>query len=85
MDTDFHKIYSIDSSEQLTEDDEIIIGDKCWIGCSTLILKGALLPNNTILAAYSIVANNKKSSIVSNSILGGSPLKVLKENVFWTK
>lgn len=85
MDTDFHKIYSLESREQLNKNEEIIIGDKCWIGCRSLILKGALLPDNTVLAANSLVTNNKKSKMPSNSILGGTPLKVLKEGVFWTK
>lgn len=85
MDTDFHKIYSLESREQLNKNEEIIIGDKCWIGCRSLILKGALLPDNTILAANSLVTNNKKSKTPSNSIIGGTPLKVLKEGVFWTK
>lgn len=85
MDTDFHKIYSLESNEQLNKNEEIFIGDKCWIGCRSLILKGSLLPSNTILAANSLVTTNKNSKMASNSILGGMPLKALKEGVFWTK
>ena len=58
MDTDFHKIYTNNNEYQINQDSEIIIGDKCWIGCRSLILKGVTIPNNAIIAANSTVVNS---------------------------
>lgn len=85
MDTDFHEIHSIKAGNQINIDKEIAIGDNCWIGCRSLILKGAILPNNTIVAANSLIGNSKNLQISVNSIIGGIPAKVLKENVLWKK
>lgn len=85
MDTDFHKIYSLDSIEQVNNDEEIIVGDKCWIGCRSLILKGASLPSNTIVAANSVVTANKNSKMISHTIFGGNPAKTIRERVSWSK
>ena len=85
MDTDFHKIYSIETNRQINADKKIIIGDNCWIGCRSLILKGAILSKNTIVAANSLVGNSEISQMSTNSIVGGIPARILKENVFWKK
>jgi len=85
MDTDFHKIHSVETANQINIDKKIAIGDNCWIGCRSLILKGAILPNNTIVAANSLIGNSEIPQISMNSIVGGIPAKVLKENVFWKK
>lgn len=85
MDTDFHNIYSNEIGNQINIDKKITIGDNCWIGCRCLILKGAILAKSTILAANSLITNSKFPQISSDSIIGGIPAKVLKENVFWER
>ncbi len=83
MDTDFHRIYSYSLDNQINKDKEILIGDKCWIGCRSLILKGAILAENTIVAANSCVGKHEIVNLNSNCIIGGNPSRILKENVFW--
>jgi acetyltransferase-like isoleucine patch superfamily enzyme len=85
MDTDFHKIYSIETGNQINMNKKITIGDNCWIGCRSLILKGAILPVNTIIAANSLLGNSEIPHISANAVIGGIPAKVLKQNVFWKK
>ena len=36
----------------------VIIGNKCWIGEAVRIQKGAIIPDNTIVGAGSIVTKN---------------------------
>jgi len=77
LDTDFHKIY--DSSGMIiNEDGEIIIGKNVWICSGVTVLKGTIIPDNSIIAANSTVSKKlvKESSLyVSNEIK--------KENIHW--
>uniref|UniRef100_UPI0039EB3104 acyltransferase n=1 Tax=Clostridium perfringens TaxID=1502 RepID=UPI0039EB3104 len=54
MDTDFHKIKNF-NGEVINQNKDIIIGKCVWIGCRCLILKGSKLPNNSVIAAGSII------------------------------
>lgn len=63
------------------EPQDVIIGEHCWIGTRTIILKGAELPNNTIVGANSLI--NKKFT-EENTLIAGSPAKVIKKNVYWS-
>ena len=79
MDTDFHKIYN-EAGKQINSNRQIRIGNKNWIGCRSLILKGATTPNNCIVAANSTVTH---SSMLENTILAGSPAEVIREHISW--
>ncbi|RYF20682.1 MAG: acyltransferase [Flavobacteriales bacterium] len=81
MNSDFHKIYNNDMN-LINPPDDITIGDNVWIGCRCLVLKGAEIANNNIIAAGSIV--NKGSRMDSeNTIYGGHPIKELRSGVSW--
>jgi acetyltransferase-like isoleucine patch superfamily enzyme len=80
MDTDFHKIK--DKSEKiLNPPTPIIIGNKVWIGCRCLILKGAVIPNNSVIGANSIVNKHLEKE---NAVYGGQTVRLLKEEITWT-
>lgn len=83
MDTDFHKIYSKSLNHQINKDMKISIGNNCWIGCRSLLLKGIVLPDYTIVAANSHIIKSDNFNLISNCIVGGSPTKIIKEDVFW--
>jgi acetyltransferase-like isoleucine patch superfamily enzyme len=55
----------------------IIIEDNVWIGQYSRILKGVRIGENSIVASNSVVTHN----VPSNSIVGGNPAKVIKENI----
>lgn len=80
MDTDFHKIMK--DNIHVNEDGDIIVGDSCWIGCKSLILKGAIIPNNTVIGAGSIVT---KSLSASNAVYYGNPIALKQENIEWQR
>ncbi|MCX6204963.1 MAG: acyltransferase [Bacteroidetes bacterium] len=79
MDTDLHSIKNADA-EILNPDAEIIIGNSVWIGCRSLILKGAVIPDGSVIAANSFV--NKKLS-GPNQLFGKQPLSSIAQNIFW--
>lgn len=85
-DTDFHPVDSKERHRQMSGEPfsfdsvkkkEIIIGDNSWIGWGCIILKGAHIGNNCIVAAGSVVLGK---DYPDNSIIAGNPAKVVKIN-----
>ena len=80
MDTDFHKVK--DKSENIINPSApIVIGNKVWIGCRCLILKGTTIPDNCVIGANSLV--NKRLE-KENTLYGGQPAKLLKDEITWS-
>lgn len=81
FDTDFHRLTSlIDKKLFKTCSKQVSIGNSCWIGFGSTILKGSVLGNKSILAAKSCLTRDFKNSV--NTVIGGNPCIILKENVF---
>jgi acetyltransferase-like isoleucine patch superfamily enzyme len=80
MDTDFHKIYNNKTGGQINKDEAVVIGDRVWIGCRSVLLKGTQIPNDSVIAAASLMT---KSFIREGCILGGNPGEILKEAIWW--
>ena len=77
-DTDFHKIYH--NGELSNPDRPITIGDNVWISSNVTILGGTSIGKGSVVAACSLV---NKAFNAENVLLGGSPAKILKENISW--
>lgn len=58
----------------------IMIGDKVWIASYAIVSKGAVIGNKCVVAQRSVVTNAFEKDGV---LLGGTPAKVIKENVDW--
>ena len=83
MDTDFHKIYSMNASVEnnlVNPEKDIVIGNHVWIGCRSTILKGAVIPDNCVIAAGVTVVRKYEEQ---NSIYAGN--KILKTHISWQK
>lgn len=57
----------------------VVIGDHVWIGQRAVILKGVNIGDNAIVAAGAVVTRD----VPANTIVGGVPAKVIRENVIW--
>lgn len=79
MDTDFHKLKD-ETGIVINKPKPIIIGDKVWIGCRCLILKGSVIPNNCVIGADSIISRELEKE---NCLYVGNPCKMVKENISW--
>lgn len=55
---------------------KIVIGNNVWIGANVVILPGVVIPNNTVVAAGSVVT---KKFVDEYTLIAGNPAKVLKE------
>lgn len=53
---------------------EIIIGNNCWLGAGSIILKDVHIGNNVVVAAGSVVTKD----IPSGSVVAGVPAKIVK-------
>lgn len=80
-----HDVTIMDSDAHIIKNQEnditkpVIIGDNVWIGTRAIILKGVKIGNGAIVAAGSIVTKD----VPENSMVAGSPAKIIKENVNW--
>ena len=76
MDTDFHHIFH--NNKKVNHDKEIIFSNNIWVGCRCLILKGAIISQNTVIGAGSIITKN---CIKENCIYIDN--KIVKTNISW--
>lgn len=56
--------------------EDIILGNKCWIGMNSVILPGVKLGSHTIVGAGSIVT---KSFEKGHCVIAGNPAKIIKK------
>lgn len=61
---------------------DIIVGNHCWICQDVKILKGASIPDNSVIGMGSIVTKVFKGN---GLLLIGVPAEVKKENINWKK
>jgi acetyltransferase-like isoleucine patch superfamily enzyme len=74
-DSDNHRI----TGRLKTNSSPIIFGNNVLIGINATILKGVTIGNGAVVAANSLV--NK--SVPPNTLVGGVPAKIIKENIKW--
>ena len=79
MDTDEHPLYNKDN-ERINPDKAIVVGSHVWIGCKCVLLKGAEVPSDTVLAAGTLL---KSAFAGDNQVIGGNPPSILKREVRW--
>ena len=66
--------------ERINPDKPIIVGNHVWIGCKCVLLKGAELPDNTVLAAGTLLTSSFGGE---HQVIGGNPPSVLKRVIRW--
>lgn len=80
MDTSFHYMEDLSSEEIKSITKPILIGNNVWIGNRTTITKGAVIPDNTIVASNSLV-NKDFSNMGENCLIAGAPAKLKQQNI----
>ena len=77
---DPHLIYNADTMRRINFSKSIYIGDHVWVGQNVMLLKGTKIGSGSILAAGAVVSGKK---VNSNCVVGGNPVKIIKEDIFW--
>jgi hypothetical protein len=67
--------HQLDNLDQFDSGQDVVIGEKCWIGMNAVVLPGVMLGNGSIVAAGSVVT---KSFPEERQVIGGVPARVLK-------
>lgn len=78
--SDAHLIYSCSDGQRVNSTKSVYIGDHVWIGQYVNILKNTQIDSGSIIGASSVVAGKQ---IPHNSVWAGSPLRQIKNEVFW--
>lgn len=79
MDTDEHPIIN-QNGIRTNPDKPILVGNHVWIGCKCTLLKGTEIPNNTVVAAGTLLTSAFSGE---NQVIGGNPPAILKSDVRW--
>ena len=80
--SDGHAIYDTENHTLINRAKSIYIGDHCWIGFGSVILKGSKIGSGSIIGASSVVSNKK---LCSNASFAGNPVRMISKNIFFTK
>jgi len=75
MDSDAHNIIQYDHKKTKP----VIIGNHVWIGSRAMILKGVKVGDGAVIAAGAIVTKD----VPANSLVAGTPARVLQTNIKW--
>jgi len=75
VDHDAHGILPEQRSTRYSKSAPIKIGDNVWLGYRVLVLKGATIGDNCVIAAGAIVTGD----IPANSVAAGVPARVVKK------
>lgn len=78
--TDYHSILD-NEYNRINDAKDVYIGNHCWIGLRSIILKGSFISDNTIVGAGTLVSGKTLSQ--SNCIITGVPAKIIKDNTHW--
>ena len=79
--SDFHSIIDIHANQRINPSANVVIGNHVWLGEQCHVLKNVTIHDNSIVALGSIVTKD----VPSNCVVAGNPIKVIKENVTWTR
>jgi acetyltransferase-like isoleucine patch superfamily enzyme len=77
-DNNFHCIKNIETGIVSERSKPIFIGSNVWLGAKSIILPGAKIMNNCVVAAGSVCNKDYKES---NLLIAGSPAVVRKVNI----
>lgn len=80
--TDAHPIFDLHTKEIINPVRGIKVGDHCWLGMNSTIMKNVSIPQGCIVGYGSIVAGSKEA-FPENCIIAGIPARVIKCNINW--
>lgn len=78
MDSDFHQIQDEITLKPVSE--EISIGNKVWIGCRTIMLKGVEVPDGCVVTAGGVITRKYTEE---NCLISSAGIK--KHNISWIR
>ena len=78
---DSHYIYDNETGERTNLPGDVYIGDHVWLAAYTTVMKGVTIGEGSVVGYRSLVTKN----IPSKCVAAGTPAKVVKENIEWSR
>lgn len=79
MDSDVHYMIDVNTMRVKNNTRSIFIGKGCWLGGYTMVKKGTILPDYTIVVGpYSSISKDYIKVLEPYSCIGGNPAKFIK-------
>lgn len=78
---DVHTGMNINSTEEISKNRKIVIGNHVWICVNAIILYDSEIHDGSIIGAGSLV----KGMIPNNCIGAGTPARVIKKDIAWSR
>ena len=79
--SDLHSVLDADTGVRINPAQDVVVGDRCWLGSGVLLLPGARLSDDTVVGARALV----KKHFPPNVVIAGVPARIVKENVTWVR
>ena len=79
--SDSHPIYDLSTQKRINPAKNVVIGNHVWVAPNTKIMKGAKIGDNSIVGSNTMITKE----IPNNCLVVGSPCKVVKTNISWTR
>lgn len=78
---DSHSVVDMEGN-RLNQSKNIILENHVWVGNRVTVLKGVKIPENSVIAAGSVVTKRFEDA---NVIIGGNPAKIIKRKINWMR
>jgi len=79
---DSHSIIDTQTGKRFNYAEEVVIGDHVWLTAHVRVLKGSVIPTNSIVGNSSVVAGKLDTE---NALYSGIPCKMVKEHIDWNR
>lgn len=76
--SDAHRLYDLNTMKRVNIGRSVFIGDYVWLAARVVLLKGTKLHSGCIIGSDAVVTGKE---VLSNSVWGGNPARLLKSNV----
>jgi acetyltransferase-like isoleucine patch superfamily enzyme len=78
---DSHSIIDLETGKRINYAKDIYIGKHVWFASDVMVLKGVCIGDDSVVASRALVTK----SFPANSLIGGVPASVMKENITWNR
>ncbi|CAN2040983.1 hypothetical protein GMMP15_2170001 [Candidatus Magnetomoraceae bacterium gMMP-15] len=79
---DSHSIILQESNERINYAKNVTIGNHVWVAAHSILLKGSVIPDNSVVASGSVVTKKYNTKGI---IVGGNPAKQLRDGITWAR
>jgi len=79
---DSHSIIDTNTGKRINYAEDVVIGSHVWLTSFVKVLKGSVIPNNSIVGNSSVVSHKFQTE---NGLYAGIPAKLIKESVIFNR